>query len=113
MADDIMLRARALVLHDLSARDMDTAAAVDVLEHALVARRWWIEQWPEGAPFLAGLIAQDVQEHLLDNAVGRWPRCTACDEIKHHDLRIRPDLGPDPHWVCEESGIRVAALGAL
>jgi hypothetical protein len=28
-------------------------------------------------------------------------------------LAIEPELGPDPHWVCSESGAVIAPLGAL
>jgi hypothetical protein len=110
---DTLLAARALVLHDLQARELDAAAVVDVLETALTERRWWIEQWPQGADYVAGLVAQDVQDRMLDGGLARWPRCTACDETDVHELHIDPELGPDPSWVCEKSGIRVAPLGRL
>lgn len=113
VVDDVMLTARALVLHDLSAHQLDVAAAVDVLDAAVSERRWWVEQWPDGANFVAGQLAQDVQDQLLDAGLGRWPRCSACDETEPHELRITPDLGPDPQWVCDKSGITVAALGTL
>lgn len=108
-----MLAARALVLHDLSAHMLDIPAAVDLLEAALSERRWWLQQWPDGAAFVAGLLAQDVQDRLIDAAATRWPRCTWCDETGPHELRITPELGPDPHWMCERSGIVVAPLGTL
>lgn len=113
MVDDVLLDARALVLRDLRARGFDSAAAVDVLEDVLAERRWWIEQWPDGAPYLAGQVAQDVQDRLLDARLGRWPRCAACDQVTVHELRISPELGSEPQWVCEESGISVAPLGSL
>ncbi|MFW6204833.1 MAG: hypothetical protein ACOC96_07655 [Actinomycetota bacterium] len=113
MVDDVLLDSRALVLRDLGARGFDSAAAVDILEDVLTERRWWVEQWPDGAPYLAGQVAQDVQDRLLDARLGRWPRCTACDRLTVHELRISPELGPDPQWVCEESGITVAPLGSL
>ncbi|HSI93140.1 MAG TPA: hypothetical protein VK925_06535 [Jiangellaceae bacterium] len=113
MVDDVLLDARAVVLRDLGARAFDSAAAVDVLEDVLTERRWWIEQWPDGASYVAGQIAQDVQDRLLDLRLGRWPRCTACDQTQVHELRISPELGTDPHWICEESGMTVAPLGAL
>lgn len=113
VVDDVMLMARALVLRDLGARRLDIAAAVDVLDAALTERRWWVEQWPDGAAFVAGQLAQDVQDRLLDAGVGRWPLCTSCDQEEPHELRIEPELGPDPRWVCEKSGVTVAPLGAL
>ncbi len=108
-----MLAARALVLRDLGARRLDVPAAVDALDAAVSQRRWWVEQWPDGADFVAGQLAQDVQDRLLDAGLGRWPRCRSCDETTTHELRIEPELGAEPQWVCEKSGITVAALGAL
>lgn len=113
MSTDALLDARARVLHDLAARGLDTPAAVDVLEDAVTERRWWVGQWPDGESFVAGQVAQDVQDRLLDGGLSRWPRCTACDETDPHALHIEPDLGPNPRWLCEKSGIVVAPLGEL
>lgn len=114
MPTDVLLTARALVLRDLQARGLDSPAAVDVVEDTLTARRWWVEQWPDGAAFVAGQVAQDVQDRLLDDGLGRWPLCTGCPPDEDpHALHIQPDLGPDPQWVCEKSGTRVAPLGGL
>lgn len=113
MSTDALLEARAKVLHDLGARGLDSANAVDLLEDAVTERRWWVDQWPDGASFVAGQVAQDVQDRLLDGGLGRWPRCTACDETDPHELRIKPELGPDPRWLCDKSGIVVAGLGEL
>lgn len=75
-------------------------------------RQWWVEQWPQGEPYVAGLVAQDVQDALAA-ADARWPLCLAC-EGPEHSLYIQPDLGgPDPVWVCEESGRLIAPLGSL
>jgi hypothetical protein len=105
--------ARADVLHDLEVMRVAQAAVIDLLEDALATRRWWLEQWPEGATYIAGLIAQDVQDGLLES-VGRWPLCPACEDGSPHGVYIHPELGgPDPVWVCEESGATVAALGGL
>ena len=111
--EDPLLSVRALVLRDLAARGLDSPAAVDVLEDAVQERRWWVQEWPEGAAYVAGQVAQDVQDRLLDVGVARWPRCTACDEVEPHELRIAPELGPDPHWTCERAGMVVAPLGSL
>ncbi len=101
------------MLADLSARDQATAVAVSALEDACVARQWWADQWSEGQDYVAGLVAQDVQDALLE-VVGRWPMCLDCTEGPGHALYISPDLGgPDPVWVCEETGRVVAALGFL
>lgn len=111
-----MLEARALVLRDLQARGMATPEAVNALEDAVAERGWWADQWPEGAVYVAGLVAQDVQDALFETG-GRWPLCRACGavgEVAIHSLYIAPDLGgPDPVWICEESGDVVAPLGAL
>lgn len=114
---DPLLAARARVLHDLAVYGLDTARTVSVVDEVLTARRWWVEQWPEGAAFVACLVAQDVQEALLES-IGRWPLCCsphpdADDEVGTHELRVAPDLGEDPHWVCEELGAVVAPVGAL
>ena len=109
----LLYDARARVLADLQARGQATAPAVSALEDAVSARKWWAEQWPEGEVYVAGLVAQDVQDALLETA-GRWPICLACDTDPAHSLYISPDLGgPDPVWVCEETGEPVAALGRL
>ncbi len=109
----LYLSARQQVLADLSARRQATPDLVSVLEDAVAARRWWAEQWPEGEIYVAGLVAQDVQDALLDT-IGRWPLCLGCEDAPQHALYIQPDLGgPDPHWVCEESGTVAAGLGTL
>ena len=112
--DNVLLfDARARVLADLEARNHATASAVSALEDAVSARKWWAEQWPEGAVYVAGLVAQDVQDAVLDSS-GRWPVCLLCEDGPEHTLHIQPDLGgPDPMWVCEVTGEPVAALGAL
>ena len=110
---DVLMAARALVLHDLEVTGMADVENVSTLEAAVSTRRWWAEQWSEGAVYVAGLVAQDVQDALLESR-GRWPLCRACDETDPHALYIHPELGgPDPTWVCETSGIAVAPLGEL
>jgi hypothetical protein len=109
----LFLAARALVLADLEARQLATATAVSALEEAVASRRWWAEQWPEGEVYVAGLVAQDVQDAVIDSGE-RWPECLSCRVGPGHTLHIQPDLGgPDPVWVCEESGTAVAELGRL
>ena len=104
--------ARALVLADLAAGEVAAADVVSMVEDSVVQRRWWVEQWPEGADFVAGLVAQDVQDALLE-AYGRWPLCPVCGSGDPHALEVEPELGPDPHWVCHKAGVKVAALGSL
>ena len=109
----LSLAARARVLADLSARSRATPDLVSALEDAVAARRWWAEQWPEGEIYVAGLVAQDVQDAAIDLGQ-RWPLCASCGDAPEHALHIHPDLGgPDPVWVCEESGAEVAELGRL
>lgn len=111
-AGDALLDARARVLHDLQARGFADAGTVSILEEALSQRGWWVGQWAEGVAFVGGLVAQDVQDALVDRTT-RWPRCTACDLTAEHALQVEPELGEDPHWVCLESGIVVAEVGRL
>jgi hypothetical protein len=110
--DDPVMTARALVLHDLESTGVADADTVSLLEDAVAQRGWWLEQWPEGRDFVVGLVAQDVQDALLETS-GRWPLCTACEDSTHA-LYVDPDLGgPDPTWVCEEAGVVVAPVGGL
>ena len=55
-----------------------------------------------------------MQDALFET-VGRWPLCRECgSKAPPHSLYIQPDLGgPDPVWVCEESGDVGAPLGGL
>ncbi|MER7848771.1 hypothetical protein ABTZ03_33080 [Kitasatospora sp. NPDC096077] len=115
-SDDIetaLHNARALILADLTARDVADAAVVSLVEQAVAHRRWWLEQWPDGTEYVLGLVAQDVQDALLE-AYGRWPLCTACvADGDPHALGVEPELGPEPHWVCGKQGAVVAAVGEL
>ncbi|NYI07638.1 hypothetical protein [Allostreptomyces psammosilenae] len=105
--------ARALVLHDLSAGGADDAEVVSLLEDAITHRRWWVEQWPQGAGFLPGLVAQDMQDALLTSH-GRWPLCPLHrDSADPHALVVEPELGEDAHWVCPAQAEVVAAVGEL
>jgi hypothetical protein len=102
-----------MVLHDLQRCGANDAAVVSLVEDAVAHRRWWVEQWPEGSDYVAGQVAQDVQDKLLD-ARERWPPCPLHERSDDgHELRIAPELGPDPHWVCEADGVVVAPLGGL
>ena len=110
--DEVLFNARARVLDDLTATGTADPSTVSAVEEAVSTRRWWAEQWPEGLRYVAGLIAQDVQDHLLGDR-GRWPLCPVCEDATHA-LYIHPELGgPDPVWRCEETGHDVAMLGAL
>ena len=108
----VLLTARAMVLHDLAARGFDDEVMVSLLEDAVAGRQWWLDQWPDGAEHIAGLVAQDVQDALLE-AHGRWPLCPVCGGGDPHALDVEPELGPDPHWVCHKAGVKVAAVGTL
>lgn len=109
---DPLLAARALVLDDLAAQSLVDPHTVSVVEDCIASRRWWLSQWQPGADFIAGLVAQDVQDVLFDEAQ-RWPLCDTCPDPAQHSLRIEPELGADPHWVCSSSGTVIAALGQL
>lgn len=113
--DEALLDARARVLADLTATGAADASSVSALEHALGERRWWADEWPEGAAYVAGQVAQDVQDALFDTGVARWPLCRLCDaeDTPEHELRISPELGADPTWICERSGAVAAPLGSL
>jgi len=104
--------ARALVLADLAVGDAAAPDVVSMVEDSVVQRRWWVEQWPEGADFVAGLVAQDVQDAILERH-GRWPLCPVCGAGDPHALEVEPELGADPHWVCHKAGVKVAAVGSL
>ena len=109
----VLSSARALVLADLQTRGVASPMTVSTLENAVEDRRWWASQWPEGQVYVAGLVAQDVQDALLET-VGRWPLCVGCDDPTEHALYIHPELGgPNPTWVCEQTATQVAELGRL
>lgn len=110
---DPLLHARALVLHDLAAQGCQGARWVDLVEDVVSERRWWVDHWPEGADYVAGQIAQDVQDRLLDGGE-RWPACPRHEGTpEQHELFIEPELGPHPRWICGAEGVQVAPLGAL
>lgn len=115
----MIFEARASVLADLQARGVADAAAVSALDEACSRRRWWLSQWAEGKDYVRGLVAQDVQDALVDrhgrtDLSGLWPVCRHCTDRPLHALHIEPDLGgPDPAWVCQETGTVVAELGRL
>jgi hypothetical protein len=110
--DDEVMRARALVLRDLESTGIADPTVVSLLEEAVASRRWWVTQWEKGTEYVAGLVAQDVQDELLETH-GRWPLCTTCEDATHA-LYIHPEIGgPDPVWMCESSGVVVAPLGSL
>src|SRR5258707_13521332 len=92
----VLLTARAMVLHDLAARSFDDAVMVSLLEDAVAGRQWWLNQWPEGSEHIAGLVAQDVQDRLVDSGL-RLPRGRAAGGLNDHEPRIEPEQGADPH----------------
>lgn len=98
-----MDEARAAVRRDLAGQH--EAILVQCVER----RRWWVEQWPDGRQYLTGLLAQDVQE-ALHHLNPTWP---LCPEHRDHRLYVEPDLGTDPFWVCEVSGLPIAPVGHL
>ena len=82
----------------------------DVVDRCWQQRDWWVSQWPEGEQYLTCLLAQDVQEAVNDEHDAMWPRCP---EHEDHRLYVEPDLGTDPFWVCEVSGLPIAPVGHL
>ena len=85
----------------------------DITDHAVawVCRRDGFE--PSPACVLRPLAEAMDPLRAGCETVGRWPVCVSC-EGPEHSLYIQPDLGgPDPMWVCEESGQAVAPLGHL
>ncbi|MDT0305466.1 hypothetical protein RM780_00605 [Streptomyces sp. DSM 44917] len=114
-SEEAIHRARALVLADLAAGGVAGPEEVSLLEEAVAHRRWWCAQWPEGAAYVAGLLAQDMQDALLAR-VGRWPLCRVCVPeagTEPHQLDVEPELGEDPHWVCGVTGNVLAPVGSL
>ncbi len=95
-------------------RDLPSAAYDAALAGALEQRRWWLSQWEDGAPYVLGLLAQDVQEavHADDSD---WPACPepTCPAVGAHPLFVEPDLGADPFWTCHRTGLPVAPVGQL
>lgn len=118
--EEAIHRGRAAVLADLTADGVAGPEEVSLLEQAVSHRRWWSEQWPSGAVFVPGLLAQDMQDALLSTR-GRWPLCPLCAEavggadgvVDPHALDVEPELGEDPHWVCPVTGVAVAPVGRL
>ena len=96
--------ARAAVVRDLADSSYD-----ELLDRCVEHRHWWLSQWAEGAPMVLCLLAQDVQEGVHE----RDPQWPLCPEHHDHPLIVEPDLGTDPFWVCERSGLPVAPVGSL
>jgi hypothetical protein len=88
----------------------DAAVYAELVARAVEERRWWLVEWPDGAPHVLCLLAQDVQELVQETSDPLWP---ACPEHPDHPLLVEPDLGPDPFWVCHRTGLPVAAVGSL
>jgi hypothetical protein len=108
--DDAIATARRMLRNDLERTGAMSADAESVLDDALADRSSWVASWPAGAEHVPGLVAQDVQEVVHEQLDPMWPRCP---EHGDHPLFVEPDLGPDPFWVCERTGLPVAPVGAL
>lgn len=95
-------------------RDLRTLAYEQAVSNAVELRAWWLSEWEAGAPYVLGLLAQDVQEavHAVDPS---WPPCleTSCAERLAHPMFVEPDLGTDPFWTCSRTGLPVAPVGRL
>lgn len=95
-------------------RDLPSPAYDGALVAAVAHRTWWLSQWQDGAAYVLGLLAQDLQEAVhADDPL--WPACTetSCPERHGHALFVEPDLGADPFWTCHRTGLPVAPVGAL
>lgn len=105
MSTDEALAAAA----DALRRDLADPRREELLQACAESRRWWLDEWPDGAAYLVCLLAQDVQEavQVTDRT---WP---PCPEHGDHALVVEPDLGTDPFWVCERSGLPIAPVGSL
>ena len=108
--DEALAAAGAALRSDLRATNCWTPASQAALAEALNGRRTWVEAWPEGAEHVPGLVAQDLQEALHERVDPSWPLCA---DHADHALFVEPDLGPDPFWVCEVSGLPIAPVGGL
>ncbi|MGH8889658.1 MAG: hypothetical protein ACRDV3_07835 [Acidothermaceae bacterium] len=108
--DEAMAIASAALRADLQATKCWTSSTQASLDSALADRRSWVDAWPDGAEHVPGLVAQDVQEAVHATVDPHWPLCA---EHADHALVIEPDLGPDPFWVCEVTGLPVAPIGSL
>ncbi len=108
-AEQTLAQARAAV-----ERDAAGVVRPQEVDDAVIHRRWWLDQWPAGAPHLLGLLAQDVQEAVHERDPG-WPACTepSCPAVGGHPLLVEPDLDPDPFWACHRTGLPVAPVGGL
>jgi hypothetical protein len=108
-AEQVLTEACDAVRRDLGRPDWE-----DAVEAALAHRRWWLEQWPDGAPHVLGLLAQDVQEAVHERDP-LWPACSegSCPAVTGHPLLVEPDLGLDPFWTCHRTGLPVAPVGRL
>jgi len=108
--DEALDLARDALDADLRSTRSWTPITRAALEAAVEGRRAWAHAWPEGAEHVPGLVAQDLQEALHESVDPRWP---PCGEHSDHALAIEPDLGPDPFWVCEVTGLPIAPVGGL
>jgi hypothetical protein len=100
---EVLAQAQAALLRDCPQHP-------DLVESAAAERRWWLDEWPDGAPYILCLLAQDVQEAVQARTDPDWP---VCPEHRDHALLVEPDLGPDPFWVCHRTGLPVAQVGSL
>ena len=98
---------------DAVRRDVPPAYAAR-LDGAVEQRAWWLAQWDDGAAYVLGLLAQDVQEAVHADDPG-WPACTevSCPAVGAHAMFVEPDLGADPFWTCHRTGLPVAPVGRL
>jgi hypothetical protein len=103
VTDDVLAEAAQALLRD-------APSYPDLVDDVVAGRRWWLAEWPDGAPHLLCLLAQDLQDAVQSRDDPDWP---ICPEHRDHALLVEPDLGPDPFWVCHRTGLPIAAVGSL
>jgi hypothetical protein len=103
VTDDVLAEAAQALLRD-------APSYPDLVDDVVAGRRWWLAEWPDGAPHLLCLLAQDLQDAVQSRSDPDWP---ICPEHRDHALLVEPDLGPDPFWVCHRTGLPVGPVGSL
>ena len=108
-----MMRARALVLHDLESTGVADPASVSTLEAALAAGSGGCGSGSRAAT-TSWAWSPRTSRTPCWRATAAGPCAGPATSLEPHALYIHPDLGgPDPTWVCEHAGIEVAPVGGL
>ncbi len=115
MDEAVLHTARAAILADLRSRGLEDVMTVSALEEAMSQRRWWVEQWPDGLPYVAGLVAQDVQDALFGRRapVAGVPPLPGSGAGAHAGDRAGPRRAPTRCGSARRPAHEVCPLGAL